>query len=35
MYGENFLCRLYRTAQGIVNRRFNRYDIFVATSIVC
>lgn len=31
--GENFLCRLYRTAQGIVDRRFNRYDIFIATSI--
>jgi len=33
MYGERFLCRLYRTAQGIADRRFNRYDIFLATGI--
>jgi hypothetical protein len=24
MYRDRFLCRLYRTAQGIVDRRFNR-----------
>jgi hypothetical protein len=33
MYGERFLCRLYRTGQGIAGRRFNRYDIFLATGI--
>ncbi len=33
MYGERFLCRLYRTGKGIVDRRFNRYDIFMATGI--
>jgi hypothetical protein len=33
MYRDRFLCRLYRTAQGIVDRRFNRYDIFMATGI--
>ena len=33
MYGERFLCRLFRTAQGIIDRRFNRYDIFMATGI--
>jgi hypothetical protein len=27
-YGNRFLCKLYRTAKGIVERRFNRYDIF-------
>lgn len=33
MYGERFLCRLFRTAQGIIDRRFNRNDIFMATGI--
>jgi hypothetical protein len=28
IYGERFLCQLCRTAKGIIERRFNRYDIF-------
>ena len=34
IYGERFLCQLFHTAQGIVDRRFNRYDIFIATGII-
>jgi hypothetical protein len=30
LYGNEFLCQLYRLAQGIVARRFNRYDTFRA-----
>jgi hypothetical protein len=33
MYGERFLCRLYHTSKGNVDKRFNRYDIFMATGI--
>jgi len=28
LYGIEFLCQLYRTAEGIIERRFNRYKIF-------
>jgi hypothetical protein len=33
IYGQRFLCQLFHTAQGIVDRRFNRYDIFRETGI--
>jgi hypothetical protein len=33
IYGERFLCHLFHTAQGIVDRRFNRYDTFIGTGI--
>jgi len=33
LYGNRFLCQLYRIAQGIIERRFNRYDIFRALGL--
>lgn len=30
LYGNEFLCRLYRMAQHLVERRFNRYVVFRA-----
>ena len=33
LYGIEFLCQLYRTAEGIIERRFNRYKIFRALGI--
>jgi hypothetical protein len=32
-YAERFLCQIYHTADGIVDRRFNKYDIFIAIGI--
>ncbi len=33
LYGTEFLCQLYRTAEGIIEKRFNRYKIFGALGI--
>jgi hypothetical protein len=33
LYGIEFLCQLYRTAEDIIERRFNRYKIFGVLAI--
>jgi hypothetical protein len=35
LYGDWFLCQLYHMAQGIVDRRFNRYYVFKALAKPC
>jgi len=32
-YGQAFLCELYRRAQGIAERRFDRYGVFRALGL--